>query len=583
MTLKKVVLQPATDKVEFKDTVVNMVYLSDEIDLVYTRLLRCDNGGDRQTQDVPYNSPYPIWTNGSYYYKVISQQDTAYEYNLVSSLYSTSLSDCPGFTTTTTTFVGTTTTTTFVGTTTTTTIISCSAPVITNVAFAYQSGSYYYYNVYFTGGDTNCSSITIYYWNGSSWINNTGVCASPRLIPTSIPDGSCLQVKAKKNCSVGGTSPDSNTYLISCTTTTSTTCHDYYYGYISTGTYAGITATCEGQVTTTVYSSTLISEDSEIYYNCELTNPVVPGHYYKLSLIGGDYAIEVISPNGRIWTMTDCSTLVTTTTTTQAPCTLTLLGYDSTTGNLACDDFYNSPHYLRIDSVNFSTATKIYSDSGCTKYANNGYYSNGEIYRQCTSGILGVASSCPDRIIVYCDDPLTALYNGSDTQRITPVIVGTAIGDCSTFGSMTYDYSHPSDINNVRFQLEFDGKIVMDETINQITQHRYFGASWYKNTSTSTAYLHITIDPDTTGDLHIGFSLLCPRLKTGVVIYIRKSGYIQYEDSHQVLHVDWYEAFTYHNSYVIDCFVFSTLHAGPPMIDYATYTIIDYGTDVYEC
>jgi hypothetical protein len=128
--------------------------------------------------------------------------------------------------------------------TTTTTTVSCSfgsgtlyddcgTLTVTNVTYAYQGGSVYYYQVSFTGTAVdNCSSVVIYYWNGFNWISNISSCSSPRIIGTNIPNGNCLQVKAGQYCTVGGQSSESNIYELNCststTTTTTTTAYDCY-------------------------------------------------------------------------------------------------------------------------------------------------------------------------------------------------------------------------------------------------------------------------------------------------------------------------------------------------------------------
>jgi len=163
-----------------------------------------------------------------------------------------------GTTTTTTTTVagGTTTTTTTVAGTTTTTTAACPALEITNVAYAYYSDPSYYYDITFTGGETNCTSVIIYYWNGSSWVSNTDNCTSPRVIPTNVANGNCLQVKAIKNCSTGGTSADSNTYEKNCVPTTTTTT-----------TAAPTTTTTTTAIPTTTTTSTTILHYDLWYVN----------------------------------------------------------------------------------------------------------------------------------------------------------------------------------------------------------------------------------------------------------------------------------------------------------------------------
>ena len=320
--------------------------------VVYTRLLRCDTLQDRQTTDIPYGSPYSIWTNGSYYYKVISQQYTAYGYTLISSLYSTALSDCPGFTTTTTT------------------IASCLALVITNVAFAYQSGSDYYYSIYFNGGETNCGSVTIYYWNGSSWTANTDNCTSPRLISTNIPNGSCLQIKANKNCTVGDISPDSNTYQLNCTTTTTTTIISYYRVY---------EYSCPGcsfdSIMKSIYSYVPYSVGT-YYYNSSNNKT------YRTELSGGDGSYgDFSSMSGPF---NSCALACgNTTTTTVAPTTTTTItavydftspGHDFSDPTSACADTGAYSLHLYSHILPGASGT-VYSDSGCTlPYNGNSRY-----------------------------------------------------------------------------------------------------------------------------------------------------------------------------------------------------------------
>ena len=53
----------------------------------------------------------------------------------------------------------------------------------------------------------------------------------------------------------------------------------------------------------------------------------------------------------------------------------------------------SSTYYLNAPSL--ASATAVFTDSGLTTYAPNGYYSNGVISRQQISGVLSPAVTCP--------------------------------------------------------------------------------------------------------------------------------------------------------------------------------------------
>jgi len=84
---------------------------------------------------------------------------------------------------------------------------------------------------------------------------------------------------------------------------------------------------------------------------------------------------------------TPTTTTTTSTTTTNAPTTTTLapssfsLGYDASSALNACTDFLSSPStYYSYGGVALTESTKIFTNTGLTAIAPNGYYSSGSFY-----------------------------------------------------------------------------------------------------------------------------------------------------------------------------------------------------------
>ena len=84
----------------------------------------------------------------------------------------------------------------------------------------------------------------------------------------------------------------------------------------------------------------------------------------------------------------------TTTTSTTQSCNVISLGYDASNSANACND--ETPGTYYINTLSLTTASKLYTDSYCTNYANSGYYSIGWQYRYWTgSAFSGAIESCP--------------------------------------------------------------------------------------------------------------------------------------------------------------------------------------------
>lgn len=69
------------------------------------------------------------------------------------------------------------------------------------------------------------------------------------------------------------------------------------------------------------------------------------------------------------------------------------------TSLIACCTGASGPYYL--NSASFTTATSIYTDSGLTALATDGFYKSGSTVRELSSGVLGTAATCSTCNYIY--------------------------------------------------------------------------------------------------------------------------------------------------------------------------------------
>ena len=69
------------------------------------------------------------------------------------------------------------------------------------------------------------------------------------------------------------------------------------------------------------------------------------------------------------------------------------------TSLIACCTGANGTYYL--NSTNFATATSIFTDSGLTTLATDGFYKSGSTVRELSSGVLGTAATCSTCNYIY--------------------------------------------------------------------------------------------------------------------------------------------------------------------------------------
>lgn len=113
---------------------------------------------------------------------------------------------------------------------------------------------------------------------------------------------------------------------------------------------------------------------------------------YKL-VYNTDTKVELKFASGTVFLVYLGDEIPATTTTTTLACNAVVLHYYKFDGPTSCSA---SQTVYRLNAPSLATASKIYSDAGCTTYAATGYYSDGSIYRYWTyTGTIGAAVECP--------------------------------------------------------------------------------------------------------------------------------------------------------------------------------------------
>ena len=338
----------------------------------------------------------------------------------------------------------TTTTTTFVGETTTTTV----EPGLTTTTTTETPYLYQLTNVFTDTIPPIEYTTTTTTYHGGVTTTTTGGSPPPASEPLDAPGATSTTTTTHV-----ATSTTSTTYHGGLTTTTTTTAGtsllctsngwllDNRYPTSGVWSYSiGGTIYAPGRILYD-YNGDLFDGGSKLYSTPQgpgvTYGRITSGYFVPLGVCGGVGGTTTTTTHAGTTTTT---TIIGTTTTTTAACVLVHpdLYYSASSGTLACASVSSSSYYG--NSSSFATATRLYTAGGCAVAASNGYYTDKDVIKQCTSGTLSTVGTCvpTSTTTTTAGTTTTTTHAGTTTTTTTHAITTTT----TTFEPYYYSYKN---------------------------------------------------------------------------------------------------------------------------------------------
>jgi hypothetical protein len=150
-----------------------------------------------------------------------------------------------------------------------------------------------------------------------------------------------------------------------------------------------------------------------------------------------------------------------------------------------------APGTYYIDGSDFSSATAVYTDAALTTLAADGYYQSCGLYRQQSSGVLGVIITCP-----YCNrgepgvNPINGWQGDREGDYDFDIDVGTATG---AWRIAITPNLFPHKLSVVWNSTTYTG--------GSATADGWLAGPYFGDTTTATNYVFPTLSPYTLADL----------------------------------------------------------------------------------